>query len=230
MFPRIEHPTYELKIPSTKKKIKVRPMLVKEEKILLFAKQSGERSEILNAVKQVVANCITDANFDVDKLTIFDLEYLFLKLRALSVNNVVKITYLDNEDEKMYDFSIDLNDIEVIFPEKTDSKIKVDDEITIVLKYPTCEHYSNMNDMTYDEIVIETFEKIFDKDKAIEIDESNKKELKEFFDELPITCSNSIRDFLSSAPKLFHEIKYKNSLGNDRTIALSKLEDFFDLR
>jgi len=116
-LPKITHPMFDVIIPSTKTKIKIRPMLVKEEKILLMAKNGEEETEILAAVNQVVNNCIITDGIDVDKLALFDVEYLFVKIRAVSVSNVSKVSYKDNEDEKIYDFEVDLNNVEVKFPE-----------------------------------------------------------------------------------------------------------------
>ena len=119
MIPKVKHPITTLTVPSNGKKISVRPMLVKEEKLLLMAKESKQVGEVLAAIKQVVGNCIIDKNFDIDKISIFDLEYLFLQLRAISVSNVVKVSYEDPEDNKTYDFDIDLQKIEVIIDRKS---------------------------------------------------------------------------------------------------------------
>ena len=108
MLPKIQYPVHTIIVPSTKKKVNFRPFLVKEEKILLMAKESEKDSDILMAVKQIVNNCSTDPKFDVNSLSIFDLEYIFLKLRAASVDNTIKISYKDLEDDKVYDFEIDL--------------------------------------------------------------------------------------------------------------------------
>ena len=137
MLPKIKHPTFEFVVPSTKKKETFRPFLVKEEKILLLAKSSEDKTDILRALKQVVNNCAISSNFDIDKLTIFDLEYLFLKLRSVSVNNIAKVAYQDNEDQQIYEFDIDLNTIEVKFPEKSEQNIKVTKDIIIKMKYPS---------------------------------------------------------------------------------------------
>jgi hypothetical protein len=107
LLPKIEHPTFKIKIPSTEKTHSFRPFLVKEEKILLMAKESKSTSDILSAIRQIVINCSVDEKFDIDKLALFDLEYIFLKLRSISVDNVVKVAYRDNEDSKLYYFEVD---------------------------------------------------------------------------------------------------------------------------
>jgi len=124
-LPKIQSPTFEVIIPSINKTVLFRPFLVKEEKILLMAQQSNDDKDIIKAIKQVVNNCCLDDKLDIDKLATFDLEYLFLKLRARSVNNVVEILYKDAEDEKEYKFSINLDDVEVTMPKKSEKNIKI---------------------------------------------------------------------------------------------------------
>ena len=117
-LPKLTHPMFDVVVPSSKKVIKIRPMLVKEEKILLMAKTSDDPSEILSAVKQVVNNCIVDSDIDVEKFPLFDVEYIFIKIRSYSVSNISKVSYRDNEDNKVYDFEVDLEKVNVVFPEK----------------------------------------------------------------------------------------------------------------
>ena len=112
-LPKIEYPIHLINIPSINKKIKFRPFLVKEEKLLLMAKESDNLADNLLATKQVINNCCLEP-LDINKLAIFDLEYIFLKLRALSVDNMVKLSYVDNEDNKTYTFDVDLNEVEKI--------------------------------------------------------------------------------------------------------------------
>ena len=136
-LPKIDQPLFEVKIPSSGKKVLFRPFLVKEEKLLLIAQQSGEDTDVIRAIKQILKLCIDDETFNVDTLTTFDLEYLFLKLRAKSVNNIVKLSYRDNEDNKVYDFELDLDTIEVEMPEGVDSTIKLTEQLSMIMKYPS---------------------------------------------------------------------------------------------
>ena len=105
-LPKITHPTSDVTIPSNKKKIRIRPLLVREEKILLMAKETKDETDILVALKQVVNNCIITPNIDINDFTIFDLEYLFIKIRCFSIGNITNVAYVDNEDEKTYNFSV----------------------------------------------------------------------------------------------------------------------------
>ena len=126
-LPKIDQPLFDVVIPSSQQKIVFRPFLVKEEKILLIAQQSGNDAEIIRAIKQILGNCI-QSEVNIDTLAIFDLEYLFLKLRAKSVNNIIKLSYKDTEDEKIYDFELNLDEIEVNIPEQANSKIEITDD------------------------------------------------------------------------------------------------------
>lgn len=234
MLPKIKHPTFEFVVPSTKKKETFRPFLVKEEKILLLAKSSEDKIDILRALKQVVNNCAISSNFDIDKLAIFDLEYLFLKLRAVSVNNIAKVAYQDNEDQQIYEFDIDLNTIEVKFPEKSEQNIKVTKDIIIKMKYPSVTILDDRgiveaSDDSYFDLVLKCIDKVFDGEEVYDVQSSTKEELEEFLDQLSTPAFNKIQNFMSEMPKLYHELEYVNKNGNLRKIELSSLTDFFTL-
>lgn len=235
MIPKITHPLFDVTIPSTKKKTKVRPMLGREEKILLIAKQGRDKNEILSAVKNVVTNCIHDANLNLDTLTTFDIEYLFVKLRAVSINNVTKVTFLDNEDEKEYEFEIDLNNVEIKYPENVEKIIKISDTIGIELVYPAASLFEDTSFTSGDEIesfdklICKCISKIFEGEKVYQSQFIEQGELIEFLDNLDIPNLNKIRAFVTNLPCLDHQIKYTNSVGTERQIVLKTLEDFFIL-
>ena len=149
-LPKISYPVHTIQIPSTKKNAKFRPFLVKEEKLLLMAKESQNNADILKSIKQIVNNCCLDDNFDDKKITIFDLEYLFIKLRAFSVDNVVKVSYRDEEDNQNYDFEIDLEEVKIDFPEKNDNNIKISDKFGILMKYPSASLYEDTDFLNLD--------------------------------------------------------------------------------
>lgn len=231
-LPKIDQPLFEVKIPSSGKKVLFRPFLVKEEKLLLIAQQSGEDTDVIRAIKQILKLCIADEELDVDKLTTFDLEYLFLKLRAKSVNNVVKLSYRDNEDEKIYNFELDLDTIEVEMPDGVDSTIKISDNISMIMKYPNAsitdkiQQFDNEVDlMTF--FIVNCIDTIMTEEDIFPASEYSDKELEEFLDQLPVNSFEKIREFFENMPKLHHKIEYKNSLGNDRSIELNNLKDFF---
>lgn len=230
-LPKIDQPLFDVVIPSTQQKVSFRPFLVKEEKILLIAQQSDNDSEIIRAIKQILGNCIQDS-VDVDNFAIFDLEYLFLKLRSKSVNNIIKLSYKDTEDEKIYEFDLNLDDVEVSIPDQTNSKIEITNDVGMIMKYPTADITDKMGNIT-SEVELMTFfivnciDMIYDTDNVYPASDYSEKEISEFLDNLDVSTFEKIRGFFESIPKLHHVIKYKNSLGNDREIELTSLKDFF---
>ena len=234
-LPKIDYPIYSITIPSTNSTFKFRPFLVKEEKILLMSKESDNPADILGAIKQIITNCAIDKNFDSNKLALFDLEYVFLKLRAFSVDNVVKVAYKDAEDEKVYDFEIDLNEIRVVFPENSDNNIKITENSGIIMKYPPATLYDDKEFLNLDkdymfELIIRCIDKIYYEDEVYESKNYKKEELSEFLESLSMKVFEQIQKFLLSVPKLEHKLNYKNSLGKDKEIVLSSLNDFFTWR
>lgn len=233
-LPKIEQPIFEIEVPSLKKKYPFRPFLVKEEKLLLMAKDSGEDSDVLSSVKQVVNNCCLDPNLNINKLAIFDLEYLFIKLRMNSVDNIIELTYTDTEDDKDYDFKIDLNKVDMVFPEKNDEVIKITDTTGIVMKYPEAGLYDDkdfleMQDEYLFNLIIKCIDKIYVNDTVYEAKDYKKEELSEFLENLNLKTFESIKSFLENTPRVNYEINYKNSLGNEKKIVLRSLNDFFIL-
>ena len=234
-LPKISYPTYTIKVPSTKKNVKFRPFLVKEEKLLLMAKESENNADILQSIKQIVNNCCLDENFDNEKLTIFDLEYIFIKLRAFSVDNIVKVSYKDEEDGQNYDFEVDLNAVEVEFPEKNENNIKITDTFGILMKYPSASLYEDKDFLNLEkdylfELIIRCIDKIYEGDNVFEAKNYTMKELGDFLENLDSKTFVSVQEFLMNSPKLLHVMKYKNSLGNEKEIRLSSLNDFFTFR
>ena len=234
-LPKISYPTYTIKVPSTKKNVKFRPFLVKEEKLLLMAKESENNSDILLSIKQIVNNCCLDENFDNEKMTIFDLEYIFIKLRAFSVDNIVKVSYKDEEDGQNYEFEVDLNAVEVEFPEKNENNIKISDTFGILMKYPSASLYEDKDFLNLEkdylfELIIRCIDKIYEGDNVFEAKNYTMKDLGDFLENLDSKTFVSIQDFLMNSPKLLHVMKYKNSLGNEKEIRLSSLNDFFTFR
>lgn len=230
-LPKIDQPLFDMTVPSTGKKITFRPFLVKEEKILLIAQQSGNDTEIIRAMKQILSNCIQE-DLDIDSLAIFDLEYMFLKLRSKSVNNVVKLSYRDNEDDKVYDFEIDLDMIEIEMPDKINSKIEITDKVGLTMKYPTASITDRMREfdnevdlMTF--FIVNCIDTIYDEDNLYVTDDFSEEEIAEFLDGLDVKTFEKIREFFESIPRLQHKIEYKNSFENNRTIELTSLKDFF---
>jgi hypothetical protein len=233
-LPKIEYPLFKIKTPSTGDEKRYRPFLVKEEKILLMAKATDQQEDMMTSIMQVVNNCCVD-DIDVDELSLFDLEYIFLKIRAQSVDSIVKVSYKDFEDEKTYDFDIDLTSVEVKFPDNLDSNIKLSELEGFIMKYPRANLYKDKDfisagDDALFQLVIRCVDKIYDADKVYEAKDYTKKEISEYLEGLDIKTFDKVRDYVVNQPKISYEINYKNSLGNDRKIELTTLTDFFTLR
>lgn len=231
-LPKIDKPLFDLKIPSTGNIVQCRPFLVKEEKILLTAQQSGEDKEIVLAIKQVLSNCIVDPGFDADRLTTYDLEYMFLKLRARSVNNVIEVSYRDGEDNKVYDFTIDLDKVEMMADKEVSNKIMINDEVGIIMNHPSVTILDQIPEGAspselVEHLVIKCIDQVFNGEEVFPAAEETEEDLKDFISELDVNTFDKIRDFFDGLPKLYHKIEYKNSLGNDRVIELNTLRDFF---
>lgn len=235
MLPKIDKPLFELTVPSMAKKFNFRPFTVKEEKILLNGQQSGEEKDIILAIKQVVNNCCQDSTFEVDDLATFDLEYMFLKLRAKSVNNVIEVSYRDNEDDKVYDFQINLDDVKMINLDADTSKIiAVSDTIGIKMKYPSVTIIDNIPEYTdptdvVDYLIKNCIDSIYDSDSVYPISDITQEELSEWLDDLDGESFKKIREFFDNLPQMYYKITYTNSLSNERVIELNSLNDFFTL-
>lgn len=235
MLPKIDHPVYKIKVPSIQKNHSFRPFLVKEEKLLLMAKESGNESDIFSAIKQIVTNCSMDKNLDINKLSIFDLEYIFLKIRAFSIDNIVKIAYKDDEDFEVYNFEVDINEINVKFPEKMSNTIKITDKIGLIMKYPSASLYDDQEFLKteknhYFELILKCVDKIYFGEEVYEVKDIAKKELEDFIENLKVDVFKKVNDFLMNTPKIEHRISYTNKNGSKREIYLNSLNDFFTWR
>ena len=235
-LPKIMYPQFDILIPSLNKKSKFRQFLVKEEKILLTAKSSADDSDILTAISQIVQNCALNESFDVNKIAIFDLEYIFVRLRGLSVSNKVTLSYKDFEDSKLYDFDVDIDKIEIEKSSNTSSKIMITDKIGVNMRYPSASIYSDKEFLSSSpeeatvELIIRCIDKIFDEDNIYDPSTFSREEMLEFINSIDIISFEKINEYLANAPKMKYVIKYKNSLNNDRQIVLSTINDFFTLR
>lgn len=233
-LPKIEYPTFELTVPSTKQKIRHRPYFVKEEKLLLMAQQSGNINEIITAMKQVIVNCVVSDGFNVNKLMTFDVEYIFLKLRAISVNNVINLTYLDNEDQKKYTVQLNLDEVEVKFDSEHTNRIQLSEDMILQLRYPGLEldeKIINAPDVStsFFEMVKFCLEKLIIQEEMFLFSEYSDQQKEEFLNSLTPSSFDKIKKFFETMPKLSHTVSYTNSLGHEQKIVLETLNDFFTL-
>jgi len=236
-LPKIEVPTYELTLPSTDLKVKYRPFLVKEEKILFIALESGNNTNIVNAIKDIVTSC-TFNSIIVNNLPVFDLEYIFLNIRAKSVGEIAKFKVLCPDDKKTYvNAEIDLTKVEVQVEEKHTNKIVIDKNknLGVVLKYPTInevelgDEANNIKVESLFKILINCIDHIFEGDKIYPSKDISKKELQEFIESLPQDNFNDIRDFFDTMPKLKHKIEILNPKTNVKSeVFFVGLSDFFE--
>lgn len=233
-LPKISYPIFELILPSTKEIIKYRPFLVKEEKILLTAQTGGEAKDIVTAVKQVINNCILTEGVSVDSLTTFDLEYLFIKIRSKSVNNIVTLTYRDLEDDQRYSVDVDLDAVEIKEDPNHTNKFDIGNGYGIVMRYPSADLSNSAKFIEGDtsaffDVLKNSIESVYDKDNVYKFADSTQEEIEEFVQSLDTKAFMNIQQFFSTMPKLYYEAKYTNSLGHERVIPLTSLNDFFTL-
>lgn len=234
MLPKIAIPTFELELPSTKELIIYRPFLVKEEKILLIAKQSGERSDIINAIKQVISNCIINEDFDVNKIAVFDMEYLFIKIRSISVGNEIEFSVEDSTDHLTYNFKLDLNDVEITYPENVEQKIMINEDLGVMMKYPTMDlsdKIAGVEDVV--DIAFETIKHcidyVFDRENMYNWQHASVEEREEFLESLNPSQYEKLSLFFQNIPKIEHVYEYTNSMGEEKKVYFRKIEDFFHL-
>ena len=234
-LPRLDVPTYELTIPSTDDKIKYRPFLVKEEKILLIAMESGETKAMLQSVKDIVDEC-TFNQLNLGNMPMFDIEYIFLNIRAKSVGEISKLKVLCQDDMKTYaNVEIDLSEIQVQVSDDHTNKIELTDEMGVIMKYPTIDSFNvnNIADITTDnmlEVIAACIAQIYDKkgEEVYDSKDSTQKELIEFVEQLNTKQFQDMQKFFDTMPALKHTITVKNpKTKKESKVTLTGLSDFF---
>ena len=235
-LPKIAVPEFKAIIPSTKEEVFFRPFLVREEKLLLMALEGNDQAEITNAVVNILTNCVKLDENRIKNLPSFDIEYLFLQLRARSVNNVAKLSLRhrdDNECKHVTEYELNLEEVNTIFPEGHDNKIMLTDDVGVVMKYPSItgldkaqEKLSDSNVENILRFFSENIAIIFDKDDVHE--NNTKEELMEFVEQLSSKQFNKLANFYKTMPYVGHEIKYTcTECGKEEFIPLRGLNSFF---
>jgi hypothetical protein len=234
-LPKIDVPIFKVKLPITKKTISCRPFLVKEEKILLMAKESGDNSDdSVNAIRQVVNNCILDDDIDVDTIPLIDLEFVLLKIRAKSMGEIITSKYRHGECTKPTEINIDLNTVEVVLDPKNKTKIKINDIIGVIIIYPTINLMAKMADTKKNpdkifEIIVNCIDSIFDTDDVYSPTDYTNDELNEFLLGMTQKQFGAIEEFFSTLPKLQKKVKFECiECGHKEDITLEGLSSFFD--
>ena len=234
-LPKLNTPTYELEVPSTDEKIKYRPFLVKEEKILMIAMESKDNGQIVNAVKDIVSAC-TFNKLDIASIPMFDVEYIFLNIRAKSVGEVSKLKLLCPDDKKTYaDVEVDLSKVEVQVDGEHTNKIELTDSMGMIMTYPTIDSFQEGGIQTISasnmlEVVGSCILQIYEDngEKVFQAKDQTKKELTEFIESMNTSQFKQVQKFFDTMPKLKHTIKVKNpKTKNSSEITLTGLNDFF---
>jgi hypothetical protein len=237
-LPKINTPTYELELPSTGKKIKYRPFLVKEEKVLLMALESEDMKQISNGIVQILNDCILTRGIKVKSLATFDIEYLFLNVRAKSVGETVEVNVTCPDDgETTVEMEIEIDSIKIQKNKDHKNIIKLDDKYSMKLRYPSFDQFIDNNfEVNQDvsdvnkslDMITSCIEMVYDEEESWSASDCSKKELVEFVDQLNSKQFKQIEIFFTTMPKLSHLITVKNpNTGVESEVVLEGLASFF---
>ena len=237
-LPIVETPRYELTLPSSDTKVQFRPFLVKEEKILYMALETGDEKEMQQATKDIL-KAVTFEQLDVENLPTFDVEYIFLQVRAKSVGEIAKFKIICPDDKKTYgDVEVDISKVEVQVDDAHTNNIILDEtrKLGVIMKYPnmkvlyTTKGVKSLDYADIISLITGCVDYIYEGEKNYPSSESSQEELKSFFESLSQNQFGELRKFFETMPRLRHETKVKNpKTGVESTITFSGLQDFFGL-
>ena len=236
-LPTIATPTYELELPSTGKKVKYRPFLVKEEKLLVLALETENTKDISTAIKTVLKNCIQTRGVKVDNLPTFDIEYLFLNIRGKSVGEEVEVNLIAPDDEVTeVPVTINIDEIKVQKSEEHNKKVKLDETLVIEMKYPSLDQFIKSNfdfgeevsmDQSFD-LIGSCIDKIYNEEEVWSTADCTKKEVKDFLEQMNSMQFKEIEKFFETMPKLSHSVTFTNPKTKVKsTVVLEGLSSFF---
>jgi hypothetical protein len=237
-LPKISTPTYELDLPSTGKKVRYRPFLVREEKILIMALESEDMKQISGAIVQILSDCLLTKNVKISELSTFDIEYLFLNVRAKSVGETVEVNVTCPDDgETQVQMEINIDDIKVQKDSNHSNIIKLDDSLSMKLKYPSLEQFVE-NNFEINEVggdvdkslamITSCIDAVYDQEESWSASDCTKKELQEFIEQMNTKQFKEIETFFTTMPKLSHTIKVKNPKTKvESDVVLEGLASFF---
>ena len=237
-LPKISTPTYELEIPSTGKKVRYRPFLVKEEKILVMALESEDMKQITNAIIDILSECIMTRGVKVAELATFDIEYLFLNIRGKSVGETIEVNVTCPDDgETQVQTEIDIDSIKVQKNKNHTNIIKLDDTLSMKMKYPSIDQFIENNFEVQSEasgvdqsleMISSCIEMVYNEDECWSAVDCTKQEMIDFVDQMNTKQFKEIEQFFTSMPKLSHTIKVKNpNTKKNNDIVLEGLASFF---
>lgn len=236
-LPKISTPTYELELPSTGKTVKYRPFLVREEKLLVIALESEDTTQITTAIKDVIKNCIQSRGVEVETLPTFDIEFLFLNIRAKSVGEEIEVNIICPDDETTtVPVTINVDDIQVQKDKAHTNKIKIDDSLMMEMKYPSLDQFiksnfdftdGNQMEQSFD-LISSCVDKIYNEEEAWDSSDVTKSEIIEFLEQMNSSQFKEIEKFFETMPKLAHTIKVKNpNTKVTNSVTLEGLSSFF---
>ncbi len=229
MLPKIQTAVFKTTIPSLNREILMRPFLVKEEKILLMAKQSGEKDQIFLAIKQVIQNCIVDDSLDISKLPYYDIEYLFIQLRINSIGDFIEIEVTDPESQERVKATVDLNDVQVISKDVS-NKILLNETTALIMKYPTLDEISKVTEENDVQAFFDTLKycinSVFHEDQTYEFFGYSDQEKTDFIDSLTVKNIEQSKDFISAMPSVEVQAKWKEGK-KDKSLTLKGINNFF---
>ena len=235
-LPKISTPTYELVLPSNNKKVKYRPFLVREEKILILALESNDSKHVSDAIVDILTSCILTKNIDVTTLPTFDIEYLFLNVRSKSVGETVEVNVTCPDDGvTAVEMAVNIDSIKVKKTKGHNSIIKLDDKYSMKLKYPSMKQFIENNFDVEETNVNQSLsmlsgciDMVYDEEESWDADECTQEELDGFIDQLNTKQFKEVEKFFDSMPKLSHKIKVKNpQTGVESDVVLEGLAAFF---
>ena len=236
-LPTISTPTYELTLPSSDKKIKYRPFLVKEEKILIIAMESQDSKQIARVIKDVLSKCILSRGIKVEKLSTFDIEYLFLNIRGKSVGEAIEVMVTCPDDGKtQVPTSINIDEIKVIIDDDHQRDIKLDDTYSLRMRYPSLDEFVKNNFATASDISVDdTFDliascvdQVYSEEESWAAADCTQKELTQFVESLNSNQFKEVEKFFDTMPKLSHTVKVINpNTKKENEVVLEGLQNFF---
>jgi hypothetical protein len=244
-LPKIDLPTYELELPSTGKKINFRPFLVKEQKILLMAMESKKEIDAINAVKQIVSNCIVDKNFDVNEMSSFDLEYFFIQLRMRSIGEKISLSFTckntvseNQECNNLMQFEYDLSNTTIEKNPDHTKTIFFTKDVGVVMKYPSFRITENLvqNSKTKKtsvenalDLIVDCIDYFFDKENVYHVKEMSKQEITDYVENIPKTSFDKMEKFFDTMPQVKSIVNHKcNKCGFEHAIPVEGLSNFFE--
>ena len=236
-LPTIVTPTYELELPSTGKKVKYRPFLVKEEKLLVLALETENTKDISTAIKTVLKSCIQSRGVKVENLPTFDIEYLFLNIRGKSVGEDIEVNLIAPDAEVTeVPVTINIDDIKIQKSEDHNKKVKLDDTLMMEMKYPSLDQFIQSNfdfgeevsmDQSFD-LISSCIDKIYNEEEVWSTADCTKKEVKEFLEQMNSMQFKEIEKFFETMPKLSHSVTFTNPKTKvESTVVLEGLSSFF---